>query len=261
MRVETSKGEAWPGQQEINFRYADALTMADNHVIYKNGAKEIAHLNGCSITFMAKPDHDVDRHLVPHPLVALARRRERASRGESDVFSQLPRGTDRVRKELAVFLAPNDQLVQAVRGRLVGADDARLGARQPHVRVPRRRPRRRAARRDADPGRRRQPVPGVRRADRGRAARDRERARARRRRSRATRTSRTPTASRRRCARRSRRSRAARWRGPRSATTSSTTTSTTRAPSRRCSTRRHRLGARAVLRAWLEPRRSGSRRT
>ena len=41
--VESSKGEAWPGQHEINFRYADALTMADNHVIYKNGAKEIAH--------------------------------------------------------------------------------------------------------------------------------------------------------------------------------------------------------------------------
>src|SRR5206468_7465950 len=50
IRVETSKGEAWPGQQEINFRFSDALTMADNHVVYKNGAKEIAHLNGCSIT-------------------------------------------------------------------------------------------------------------------------------------------------------------------------------------------------------------------
>src|SRR5206468_10574632 len=55
IHVETSKGEAWPGQQEINFRYADALTMADNHAIYKNGAKEIAFQNGCSITFMAKP--------------------------------------------------------------------------------------------------------------------------------------------------------------------------------------------------------------
>ena len=42
IKVETSKGEAWPGQQEINFRYADAVTMADNHTIYKNGAKEIA---------------------------------------------------------------------------------------------------------------------------------------------------------------------------------------------------------------------------
>src|SRR5918995_3440433 len=31
IKVETSKGEAWPGQHEINFRYADALTMADGH--------------------------------------------------------------------------------------------------------------------------------------------------------------------------------------------------------------------------------------
>ena len=31
IKVETSKGEAWPGQHEINFRFADALTMADNH--------------------------------------------------------------------------------------------------------------------------------------------------------------------------------------------------------------------------------------
>ena len=38
IKVETSKGEAWPGQHEINFRYADALTMADNHAVYKNGA-------------------------------------------------------------------------------------------------------------------------------------------------------------------------------------------------------------------------------
>src|SRR3712207_4912043 len=55
--VESSKGEAWPGQHEINFRFADAVAMADNHTVYKNGAKEIAYLNGCSITFMAKPDH------------------------------------------------------------------------------------------------------------------------------------------------------------------------------------------------------------
>lgn len=53
--VEFSKGEAAPGQHELNLRYSDALTMADNHTVYKNGAKEIAHLQGKSITFMAKP--------------------------------------------------------------------------------------------------------------------------------------------------------------------------------------------------------------
>ena len=56
--VEFSKGEAAPGQHELNLRYADALTMADHHTVYKNGAKEIAHLQGKSITFMAKPRID-----------------------------------------------------------------------------------------------------------------------------------------------------------------------------------------------------------
>lgn len=56
--VEFSKGEAAPGQHELNLRYADALTMADHHTIYKNGAKEIAHLQGKALTFMAKPRID-----------------------------------------------------------------------------------------------------------------------------------------------------------------------------------------------------------
>jgi glutamine synthetase len=52
--VENSKGEWGPGQEEINVRYADALTMADNHVIMKNACKEIALLQGKAVTFMAK---------------------------------------------------------------------------------------------------------------------------------------------------------------------------------------------------------------
>ena len=52
--VECSKGEWGPGQQEINLGYGDPLPTADDHVIYKNGAKEIAHGKGVSLTFMAK---------------------------------------------------------------------------------------------------------------------------------------------------------------------------------------------------------------
>ena len=52
--VENSKGEWGPGQEEINVRYAEALEMADNHVILKNGCKEIAAQQGKAITFMAK---------------------------------------------------------------------------------------------------------------------------------------------------------------------------------------------------------------
>ena len=54
MQVENSKGECNFGQHEINFHYGDALATADDHVIYKNGAKEIAAQEGMSITFMAK---------------------------------------------------------------------------------------------------------------------------------------------------------------------------------------------------------------
>ncbi len=52
--VEFSKGEFGRGQQEINLRYTDALEMADRHMIYKNGVKEIASLSGRAVTFMAK---------------------------------------------------------------------------------------------------------------------------------------------------------------------------------------------------------------
>ncbi|HEY0541220.1 MAG TPA: glutamine synthetase family protein [Actinoallomurus sp.] len=56
MYVESAKGECNLGQHEIAFRYADALSTCDNHVLYKTGAKEIAAQEGMSITFMAKPN-------------------------------------------------------------------------------------------------------------------------------------------------------------------------------------------------------------
>lgn len=52
--VENSKGECNFGQHEVNFKYKDALATADDHVVYKTGAKEIASQMGMSITFMAK---------------------------------------------------------------------------------------------------------------------------------------------------------------------------------------------------------------
>jgi glutamine synthetase len=52
--IENSKGEWGPGQEEINVRYAEALEMADRHVILKNGCREIADRHGKAITFMAK---------------------------------------------------------------------------------------------------------------------------------------------------------------------------------------------------------------
>jgi glutamine synthetase len=52
--VESSKGEWSCGQHEINFIYADPLAMADMHVLFKQGVKEIADQHGKAISFMAK---------------------------------------------------------------------------------------------------------------------------------------------------------------------------------------------------------------
>ncbi|MGI8476264.1 MAG: glutamine synthetase family protein [Thermomicrobiales bacterium] len=55
--IEFSKGEAAPGQHEVNIHYSDALEAADRGALLKHGCKEIAHQEGLAVTFMAKPDH------------------------------------------------------------------------------------------------------------------------------------------------------------------------------------------------------------
>jgi glutamine synthetase len=106
IKVESSKGEAWPGQQEINFRFADALTMADNHVIYKNGIKEMAHQQGCSVTFMAKPDHRWIGSSC-HVHSSLWKDGRNTFDGESDTFKRYLAGHIACAAEIAIFLAPN----------------------------------------------------------------------------------------------------------------------------------------------------------
>ena len=104
--VESSKGEAWPGQQEINFRYGPAVATADNHVVFKTGVKEIAQQHGCSVTFMAKPDHTMIGSSC-HVHMSLWRDGESMFAGESDVFKQFLAGWIKYGRELALFLAPS----------------------------------------------------------------------------------------------------------------------------------------------------------
>jgi glutamine synthetase len=105
MRVESSKGEAWPGQHEINFRYADALKTADDHVIYKTGIKEIAHQRGMSVTFMAKPNHTWIGSSC-HIHSSLWHDGKAAFAGEPDVFKHYLAGQIACATELAIFFAP-----------------------------------------------------------------------------------------------------------------------------------------------------------
>jgi glutamine synthetase len=106
IKVESSKGEAWPGQQEINFHFSDALTMADNHVIYKNGIKEMANQQGCSVTFMAKPDHRWIGSSC-HVHSSLWKEGKNTFDGESDTFKRYLAGHIACADEIAIFLAPN----------------------------------------------------------------------------------------------------------------------------------------------------------
>jgi glutamine synthetase len=105
MAVEDSKGECNLGQHEINFHYADALRTADQHVIYKNGAKEIAAEMGMAITYMAKFNEREGNSCHIHfslsdaegPLFA----RDRAT------FDAFLAGQLSALRELTLLLAPN----------------------------------------------------------------------------------------------------------------------------------------------------------
>jgi glutamine synthetase len=106
LTVENSKGECNLGQHEINFRYADALTSADAHVLYKNGAKEIAAQEGMAITFMAKYDEREGNSCHIHLSLA----REDGSplfAEEPKVFEGFVQGQLAALRELTLFFAPN----------------------------------------------------------------------------------------------------------------------------------------------------------
>jgi glutamine synthetase len=110
--VEFSKGEAWNGQHELNWRYADAVTSADRHAIYKNGVKEIAFLHGISATFMAKPsEKDIGSSCHLHSSIVGAAGDGSAfvdaDGNETDVFRHYVGGMRARVRELALFLAPS----------------------------------------------------------------------------------------------------------------------------------------------------------
>lgn len=112
MYCEGVKGECNLGQQEIAFRYTDALGTCDNHSIYKNGAKEIADSHGKSLTFMAKFNeregnschiHLSVRGLDGTPVMADKDR----PYGFSKLMEHWIAGQLATMRELTLFLAPN----------------------------------------------------------------------------------------------------------------------------------------------------------
>jgi len=105
MQVENSKGECNFGQHEINFHYADALRAADDHVIYKNGAKEIAAEEGMAITYMAKYDEREGNSCHIH--LSLGDDDGNVFAADEGLFKSFVAGQLACLQELTLFLAPN----------------------------------------------------------------------------------------------------------------------------------------------------------
>ena len=116
MYCEGVKGECNLGQQEIAFRYDDALITCDNHTIYKNGAKEIADQHGKSLTFMAKFDEREGNSCHIHISLratdasddgAAVFADEHDPDGMSAMFRSFVAGLIATLRELTLFYAPN----------------------------------------------------------------------------------------------------------------------------------------------------------
>ena len=112
LRFEAVKGECNNGQQEIGFRYDDALITCDNHAVYKNGAKEIADQHGKSLTFMAKYDeregNSCHIHISLRAVEGAAVFADPAGpHGMSPTFRHFVAGLLETLRELTLFYAPN----------------------------------------------------------------------------------------------------------------------------------------------------------
>ncbi|MBI5201536.1 MAG: glutamine synthetase, partial [Elusimicrobia bacterium] len=110
--VEASKGEWGPAQHEINLGYAEALEMADRHVVYKHGAKEIAMSKGAALTFMAKLDHKLagsSFHLHSSLWDASGKKAlfwDKNKKKPSALFEQFLAGQMALARQFSFFFAP-----------------------------------------------------------------------------------------------------------------------------------------------------------
>ena len=132
MDVEGAKGECNFGQHEIGFLYSDAMATADNHSVYKTAAKEIAAQHGQSLTFMAKYDeregNSCHIHLSLRGTDGDVVFWDDDSGERSPLYDHFVAGVLATMADFTLHLRAQHQLLQAVRSRLVRADDDRRGA-------------------------------------------------------------------------------------------------------------------------------------
>jgi glutamine synthetase len=112
VEVECNKAEWGHGQFEINLVYGDVLEIADRHVLFKTGIREMAALNDVQATFMAKWDskHSGNGAHIHMSLWKGARPAfpdGRGERGMSKTMRHFLGGMMHLAKDLQLFYMPN----------------------------------------------------------------------------------------------------------------------------------------------------------
>ena len=145
MYCEGVKGECNFGQQEIAFRYAEVLETADQHAIYKNGAKAIAEQHGKALTFMAKfnerEGNSCHIHLSVRGDSGAAVMAGDGEHGFSPLMGHWIAGILATLREFTLLYAPTINSYKRYAEGSVRADGHRVGHRQSHLRASGRRPR------------------------------------------------------------------------------------------------------------------------
>ena len=134
--VEAAHHEVAPGQHEIDFRYDDVLTTADNISTFRFVVKNVAIRNGLHATFMPKPIYGINGSGHAHAHVALLRRREHLLRRESAVAAErdvpeLHRGRAAPRQRVLRDHQPARELLQAAGAGLRSAHGDRVVRKEP----------------------------------------------------------------------------------------------------------------------------------
>ncbi|HOK81896.1 MAG TPA: glutamine synthetase family protein [Clostridia bacterium] len=109
IRIEHSHHEQGPGQNEIDFKYGDALESADNMLTFKSVVKAVAARNGLFASFMPKPFADKPGSGL-HVNISLARNGFNAFGNEEQSLSEVAKsfieGIMRRIPEITLFLNP-----------------------------------------------------------------------------------------------------------------------------------------------------------
>jgi glutamine synthetase len=109
LTVESSKGECNLGQHEIAFKYDRVVRTADNHVVFKTAAKELAARHGKALTFMAKYDEREGNSCHLHMSLRGADGEivfADGDGGRSDVFGSFVAGVQATLRDFTLLYAP-----------------------------------------------------------------------------------------------------------------------------------------------------------